>query len=477
VVATGRAADCPVDADGGGGVEAKALGAEYEDFLNLGHQSLDGLERIPWKNLTHAYGSADDVPELLRALRTASQDEQGDGTPLYELYGNIWHQGTVYEATAYAVPFLIELATDPQTPDREGILNLLADIAKSSSLFRSVHGNLLREPGYEVKKAREQTWAVNAHEAVAVGFDSFVAVTMESGQVRFAAAHVLAQLTSNAEKVAAIICAMLDNEQHELFRAGLLLLLGQAGDRSHVTLAALTRAVADSDQTQRLAAGCSLSMLKPVPLSNFAREAIMEAILTTDFEERFDGLPWDAQGEIACAADNLPKCLDSSEIEFVAAQILSAIESGSADQQQVGKLINMLFPVTRGPTHQLRASDLSPLQHRAVRVLAAAMDGGRRIFYGHFPCWGLPDTMREWQALAAGVDAPEIDMSLPLLADPANPFRTLNLRLIRPGATVAHRHFGKGTVTLVEHKDNGWTRLGVMFDEEGPKELSFPSDL
>src|SRR6266498_2020089 len=222
--------------------------------------TVDELDRIPWKNLTHAYGSAEDVPDLLRALRTASPDDKGDGTPLYELFGNIWHQGTVYEATAYAVPFLIDLAANPGTPDRIGILQLLAEIAKGSS-YCAAHGNLMHDPNFEEKKAREQDWVSKAHDAVVAGFDAFVALTKEFGQVPFAAAHVLAQLASNAGRVAAIICAMLEKEERGLYRAGLLLLLGQVGDRSQSTLAALDRAVTDPDQTQRLAAGCSLSML------------------------------------------------------------------------------------------------------------------------------------------------------------------------------------------------------------------------
>ena len=84
------------------------------------------LDDIPWAQLTHAYGSAGDVPDLLRSLRTASPDLSGDESPLWQLFGNIYHQGTVYEATSYAVPFLIEPAADPETPDRNGILELLA---------------------------------------------------------------------------------------------------------------------------------------------------------------------------------------------------------------------------------------------------------------------------------------------------------------------------------------------------------------
>ncbi len=32
---------------------------------------LDRLDHIPWNQLTHAYGRAEDVPDLLRRLRTA----------------------------------------------------------------------------------------------------------------------------------------------------------------------------------------------------------------------------------------------------------------------------------------------------------------------------------------------------------------------------------------------------------------------
>src|SRR5262249_37204659 len=112
------------------------------------------LDRIPWKDLTHTYGSAADVPDLLRSLRTASPDLQHEDSPLWQLFGNIWHQGTVYEATAYAVPFLIELAVDRQTPDRVGILSLLGEIAKGSS-YRVVHGNHLNEPDFERKRSQE----------------------------------------------------------------------------------------------------------------------------------------------------------------------------------------------------------------------------------------------------------------------------------------------------------------------------------
>ncbi len=88
---------------------------------------LDGIDDINWAKLGHAYGTAKDVPGQIRALRSA--EAQTREKALHDLYGNIFHQGTVYEATAYAVPFLLELAADPGTPDRAEVAGLLSAIA------------------------------------------------------------------------------------------------------------------------------------------------------------------------------------------------------------------------------------------------------------------------------------------------------------------------------------------------------------
>lgn len=44
------------------------------------------------------------MPGLLRTI--ASGDAKAADDTVFELFGNIWHQGTVYRATPYAVPFL-----------------------------------------------------------------------------------------------------------------------------------------------------------------------------------------------------------------------------------------------------------------------------------------------------------------------------------------------------------------------------------
>ncbi|MFD4115249.1 hypothetical protein ACFWSJ_17480 [Streptomyces niveus] len=85
------------------------------------------LDAQPWADREHAYGSADDVPGQLRAL--ASDDAEEAEEALYELYGNIVHQGSVYEATAHAVPYPARLAAAGIRP--ADMLVLLGCVAES----------------------------------------------------------------------------------------------------------------------------------------------------------------------------------------------------------------------------------------------------------------------------------------------------------------------------------------------------------
>lgn len=100
---------------------------------------LENLDKINWASLGHAYGPADDVPALIRQL--ASPDAEVRDETYYELHGNIWHQGTVYEATGYAVPFLIELLEVPEVEDKNQLLYLLEAIAHGSS-YNEAHQDL-----------------------------------------------------------------------------------------------------------------------------------------------------------------------------------------------------------------------------------------------------------------------------------------------------------------------------------------------
>ncbi|MEV0733447.1 hypothetical protein [Polymorphospora sp. NPDC050346] len=88
------------------------------------------MDTVDWAGLEHAYGSAGDVPANLRALTSADEEERHGA--FGELYASIVHQGTRYEASAYAVPPLLDLIADPATPDRWLVGQLLVLIAIGS---------------------------------------------------------------------------------------------------------------------------------------------------------------------------------------------------------------------------------------------------------------------------------------------------------------------------------------------------------
>ena len=63
-----------------------------------------------WAGLTHAYGNAADIPELLELARRAPAGGSYTDEPWYSLWSSLCHQGDVYTASYAAVPELVAIA-------------------------------------------------------------------------------------------------------------------------------------------------------------------------------------------------------------------------------------------------------------------------------------------------------------------------------------------------------------------------------
>ena len=76
------------------------------------------LDNPRWNELQHAYGSASDIPNLIRQLKTFPTSD-GTSEPWFSIWSALAHQGDVYSASFAAVPHVIEtLSTDPmKAPD------------------------------------------------------------------------------------------------------------------------------------------------------------------------------------------------------------------------------------------------------------------------------------------------------------------------------------------------------------------------
>lgn len=270
---------------------------------------LEGLDSVDWGRLTHAYGDAADVPDLIRAL--ASDDEGERGEALDELFGNIWHQGTVYEATAFAVPFLIELLADASVEGKGEILPLLACIAEGHS-YIDVHAGLLdrmgtgprssqEEADREAELARELGWVRAAREAVEAGVGTYLDLLDDDDpEVAVQAAYALGRCRGRAAQVVPELVARVPSAEDALSQAALILALGSleadAGGRGEVAGLLAGRIGPEQPPVVRLAAAMGLARAsadEPAP-------RVLEALAAStgaawgDFED----LPW-CDGDVA----------------------------------------------------------------------------------------------------------------------------------------------------------------------------------
>ncbi|GIJ47624.1 hypothetical protein Val02_45100 [Virgisporangium aliadipatigenens] len=206
---------------------------------------LETLDDVDWAALEHAYGEATDVPELIRALAEGDTDDALD-----ELYGNIWHQGTVYEATAHAVPFLVEVLDAPAA-DRAAVLILLSHLATGSS-YLDVHGDLTGRVDRD-RLADELAWVRAAREAVLAGAPAYLRLLADDdADVRSTAAFVLA--TCGVSDALPALRERLTRDGSGTVRAGLVLALHALGDGSGAAAARLT----DPDPLVRVAAAVTV---------------------------------------------------------------------------------------------------------------------------------------------------------------------------------------------------------------------------
>ena len=76
------------------------------------------LESPRWAELKTAYGSAGDIPALLRSLEFFPEHKDNRDGPWFSLWSALAHQGDVYSASFAAVPHIVRiLESDPRKAD------------------------------------------------------------------------------------------------------------------------------------------------------------------------------------------------------------------------------------------------------------------------------------------------------------------------------------------------------------------------
>src|SRR5260221_11060504 len=84
------------------------------------------LNTIDWPHVESCYGTSEEIAAAIRGLVSAEASVRGRARET--LWMSLEHQGSVYEASALAVPFLLAILADPQTQDKGQLVHFLAHL-------------------------------------------------------------------------------------------------------------------------------------------------------------------------------------------------------------------------------------------------------------------------------------------------------------------------------------------------------------
>lgn len=335
---------------------------------------LEGLDNVNWAKLGHAYGDASDVPGLLRQLAFGFSEDRAKA--IHAFHGNIWHQGTVYEATAPTVPFLIELLQAPTIADKDQILILLSHLANGSS-YHAVHEQMLQHskardtPEWQEQKSRELVWVEDAKKAVVEGKPTYLELLAHAmAIVREAAAYLLAALEEPSPDTAMALWNRFECETVERCRASLLLGFGRLAQPDPMTHSLLLNAFLQAGPAvERLAAALSLARLFPAELPRDAAQEILRAIYNPAPYAELDSSPWGIHGmELTLEYAVLRLKGEAGELVVRELEKTLADAGHPAALNSARLMLAMAFPESL--PKEAAMESLNDLQRRVIRLMA-----------------------------------------------------------------------------------------------------------
>jgi hypothetical protein len=302
------------------------------------------LDHVDWEDLEHAYGSAEDTPDRLRALLDADPERRREAR--YWLSGSLAHQGTLYSASAPAVPFLVAAACERDVPDRTQVLALLAELAVGAP-------GRFTWSGFDLGAPHMRGWFdgedaapfLASYEAVEAGLPRLLGLLRDPDPlVRTHAAFTTALFSRHAAAVRDAVRAAEIEERDPRAIASQLLALGVL-DNYLQDASSQARMRAHLDGPVALAAAVALSY-GAQPGRGAAPEAlpVLRRSLCAAPPEPVEGLPW-GDGDVARLA-----------IEH------------ATKHEATGEVIDLLFAVVERPVDDADARAVS-LARAALRPL------------------------------------------------------------------------------------------------------------
>ena len=237
---------------------------------------LGKLDSVDWHLLNSAYGTAADVPDRLRRLTSQHADERERA--LEDLYDRLFHQeSNLYEATAYAVPFLLELLESEDVAGKLAILSFLVGVGDR------IHTEI-RCKGLDTIRTYPP-WSQRLVEALAAGKPVYLRCLKDDDPaMRDKAGYMLglfkrASLSGSLDGIAAAIWIRLAAERDERVQSGLLLAFGSLCDINEINRNRLLSYLTETNsKSVRLASALALMRLMPEDPDPRAHAILIEAV-------------------------------------------------------------------------------------------------------------------------------------------------------------------------------------------------------
>jgi hypothetical protein len=363
---------------------------------------LEQLDEVPWEQLEHAYGSAADVPDQIRALASLDPDVRNKAYNV--LWSSIIHQGTVYSATAHAVPFLLELLEAPETPDKPILLTLLTHLAYGSSYTYS-HQDLfvdmgvfteeMKQPEWQSQILEELKWVRAAFDAVVVGTPIYLTLLEHpDAEMRWSAGYTLSTCRNRAEAIIPVIQRALTREVDDRVQASFLLCLGFLMTTDSPPLLAKWVINGSVAPLPRVAAAISWLRVAGQDAGPLALDVLTQALIHPEpLNERYLPLPWSGHESIVAVVSDALGHLGRSAATFVVPQVLQALSTLPPRDMASISMVNLILLLCFEPRKKPWA--LEELTEFQQSVLEQLFERERTWDWGNvllqFRSYGLPD--------------------------------------------------------------------------------------
>lgn len=213
---------------------------------------LVGLDDIPWSELEHAYGNAGDIPNLIRAVTSSDPKERDWAQDMLDM--GPFHQGSLYSCTPFVVRFLLQLAQEPDAPDKPWIVQYASRVLASALYFLSgqydVPDSDDSAPNSDTTIAEQVVAEIRPHLFHLMRFLADADVGMRLSLLR-----LLVPLKANLPNLDTVLEEQFKVETQESPRAVLAFCLSLVADTVPSPLAVATREETSASPLMRIAAG------------------------------------------------------------------------------------------------------------------------------------------------------------------------------------------------------------------------------